>query len=116
MQSFIGLRNLVSEPNCYKNPESTSSIVLVLTNSSSSFQNPCVIKTGLPDFHKMTNIVMKTKTFHKLKPKLIYYQDYSMFSSHKFRKELLSKLSMEIISNTSNGLKNLLESCDWCSR
>ena len=111
MQSFFGLRNLISEPTCYKNPESTSSIVLILTNSSLSFQNSCVIKTGLPDFHKMTNTVMKTTTFHKLKPKLIYYQDYSMFSSHKFRKELLSKLSMEIISNTSNGLKNFLESC-----
>ena len=86
MQSFLelyGLRNLISEPTCYKNPEKPSSIDLILTNSSSSFQNSCAIETGLSNFHKMTITVMKT-TFHKLKPKLIYYGDYKMFSNDKF--------------------------------
>ena len=79
----------------------------VLTNSSSRFQNSCAIETGLSDFHKMTIMVMKT-TFQKLKPKLIYYRDYNMFSNDKFREELFSKLSMENISNTSNSLENVL--------
>ena len=89
MQSFhelYGLRNLISEPTCYKNPEKPSSIDLILTNSSSSFQNSRAIETGLSDFHKMTITVMKT-TFQKLKPKLIYYRDYSRFSNDKFREE-----------------------------
>ena len=79
----------------------------VLTNSSSRFQSSCAIETGLSDFHKMTIMVMKT-TFQKLKPKLIYYRDYNMFSNDKFREELSSKLSMENISNTSNSLENFL--------
>ena len=89
MQSFhelYSLRNLISEPTCYKNPEEPTSTDLILTNSSSSFQNSCAIETGLSDFHKMAITVMKT-TFQKLKPKLIYYQDYIRFSNDKFREE-----------------------------
>ena len=85
MQSFLelyGLRNLISEPICYKNPEKPSNIDLILTNSSSSFQNFFAIETGLSDFHKITITVIKT-TFQTLKPKLIYYRDYSMFSNDK---------------------------------
>ena len=70
---------------------------------TSHLQNSCEIETGLSDFHKMVITVMKT-TFQNLKSKLIFYRDYSMFSNDKSREELLSKLSMENISNTSNGL------------
>ena len=80
---------------------------LILTNSSSSFQNSCAIETGMSDFHNMTITVMKT-IFQKLKPKLIYYRDYSMFSNDKFGEELLSKSSMENISKTSTGLEKIL--------
>ena len=38
---------------------------VILTSSSSSFQNSCAIGAGLSDFHKMTITVMKT-TFQKL--------------------------------------------------
>ena len=107
IQSFLELyvlRNLISELTCYGNPEKHSSIDPILTNSLSSFQNSSAIEAGLSDFHKMTITVMKT-TFHKLKLKLIYYRDFSMFSNDKFREELLSKLSMGN-SNPSNGLEN----------
>ena len=111
MQSFLelyGLRNLIPEPACYNNPEKPSSSGLCLTNSSSSFRNSCAIETGLSDFQKMTITVMKT-TFQKLKPKLIYYRDYSMFSKDTFREKLLSKSSMQNISSTINGLENVLQ-------
>ena len=79
MQSFLklyGLRNLISEPACYKIPKKFSSIDLILTNcSSSSFHNSCAIETRLFDFHKMNITAMKT-TFQKLKPKLIYCRDF----------------------------------------
>ena len=68
-----------------------SIIGLILTNSLSSFQNSCAINWS--DFHKMTITVIKT-TFQKLKPRLIYYRDYSMFSNDKCR-EPLSQISME---------------------
>ena len=51
---------------------------------------------------------MKT-TFQKLKPKITYYRNYKMYSNDKFREELLSKLSMENIRNTSNGLEKFLQ-------
>ena len=111
MESFLelyGLRNLIPEPACYNNPEKPSSSGLSLTNSSSSFRNSCAIETGLSDFQKMTITVMKT-TFQKLKPKLIYYRDYSMFSKDKFREKLSSKSSMQNISSTINGLENVLQ-------
>ena len=63
IRSFLelyGLRNLISEPTCYKNPENPSSINLIVRNSSSRFQNSCAIETGQSDFHKMTITVMKT--------------------------------------------------------
>ena len=106
MQSFLELYGhtvLISEPPCYKYPERFSSIDLILTNSSSSFKNSFAIETCLSDFHEVTITVMKT-TFKKLKPKLIYYQDYSMFSNDKFGEESSYNLSMENISNKSNGL------------
>ena len=83
MQSFHELyvpRNLISEPTCYKNQEKPASIDLILTNSSSSFRNSCAREDGL-------NI-----TFQKLKPKLIYYWVYSMFSNDKFKEKLFVQI------------------------
>ena len=114
MQPFLelyGLRNLISEPACHKIPRKFSSIDLILANSSSSsFQNSCAIETRLSDFRKMTIMAMKM-TFQNLKPKLIYGRDYSVFSNNKFRQERRSKLSMENISNRSNGLEYFLQIC-----
>ena len=66
--------------------------------------------TWYTDFDQMTITVMKT-SFPKLKPRLFYYRDYSMFSNDTFIEECLSKLSMDNISNTSNGLENVLQIC-----
>ena len=51
------LSSLIKEPTCYNNLQNSSCIDLILTNSPYSFQNSCVIETGLSDFQKM--IVMK---------------------------------------------------------
>ena len=53
-------KSLIKDPTCFKNPESPSSIDLILTNNPYSFQNSWVIETGLSDFHKMIVSVMKT--------------------------------------------------------
>ena len=47
------LKNLIKVPTCFKNPESPTSIDVMLTNSCRSFPNSCGIETGLSDFHKM---------------------------------------------------------------
>ena len=103
-------KSLIKDPTCFKNPENPSCIDLILTNSPYSFQNSCVIETGLSDFHKMTVSVMKT-TFQKLKPKIVNYRDYSGFSNDDFRKNLLHNLSLEIINTNSNGLEKFLQIC-----
>ena len=80
------------------------------TNSPYSFQNSCVIETGLSDFHKMTVSVMKT-TFQKLKPKIVQYRDYTKFSNDEFRKKLVENLSLQNIPTDRNGLEKFLQIC-----
>ena len=73
----------------------------MLTNSPNSFKNSCAIETGLSDFHKITETILKIKS-EKLKPRIEHYKDYKTktFSNDKFREYLLSKLSMENISTS----------------
>ena len=54
----------IKDAICYKNTENPSSIDLILTNNPRSFQNSCVIETGLLDFHRMVVTVMET-TFER---------------------------------------------------
>ena len=75
--------SLIKEPTCYKNPKTPSCIDLILPNSHYSFQNSCVIETGLSDFYKMTATVMKT-SYEKLKPRIINYRDYKNFCNDTF--------------------------------
>ena len=51
---------MINKPNCYKNLDKPTCIDLILTNRTWSFQNSCVIDTGLSDFHEMIVTVMKT--------------------------------------------------------
>ena len=53
------LRNLIKEPSCLKNPDSSTCIDLILTNKPLSFKNTYVIETGLSEFHRMIVAVMK---------------------------------------------------------
>ena len=89
-ESYI-LSSLIKEQTCYKNPRNHwlihwldhSCIDLILTNSPYSFQNSCVIETGLSDFHIMTVIVIKT-TYEKLKPRIVNYRYYKNFCNDTF--------------------------------
>ena len=77
-------QDLIKEPTCYKNPNNPKCIDLMLTSRQRSFQNSCVIDTGLFDFHKMTVIVLRSY-FIKAEPKIIMYRDYKKFSNNDFR-------------------------------
>ena len=57
------LRNLITEPACFKNPENPSSIDFILTNKHRSFQNSSVIETGLSDHQKLAPVVIKYRHF-----------------------------------------------------
>ena len=84
---------MINKPTCYKNPDRPSCIALILTNCPRSFQNSCVIETGLSDFHKMVVTVMKT-TYRKLEPRIVYYRDFRYFCNNSLRnlyKKLFNK-------------------------
>ena len=84
-------KNIVKDHTCFKSVENPSCIDLVITNSTSSFQNTTVVSTGLSDFHKMVVTVLKT-SFIKIAPKTQYFRDYKHFDSNDFKNELQRKL------------------------
>ena len=75
---------MIKGSTCYKNLNNPKCIDLRLTNKNRSFQNSCVIETGLSDFHKMTFSVLKCY-FAKAESKVIFYRDYKNFSNESFK-------------------------------
>ena len=104
------LSSLTKEPTCYKNPQNPLCIDLILTNSPYSFQNSCVIETGLSDFDKMTVTVTKT-SYEKLKPRIINYRNYKNFCNDIFQKILLDNFAAENINANCSGLEKFLQIC-----
>ena len=86
---------MINKPTCYKNPERPSCIDLFLTNCPHSFQNSCVIETGLSDFHKMVVTVMKT-TYRKLEPRIVYYCAFKCFCNNSFKESLQKAISQNL--------------------
>ena len=86
-----GLKNLIRQPTCNKNPSNPTCIDLILTNASQKLQSACVRETGLSDFHLMTVTVMRN-IFKKLKPRTINYRSYKHFSNEAYRESLLHEL------------------------
>ena len=101
--------NLVKEPTCFKNPENPSCIDLFLTNSPKSFQNTCVVSTGLSDFHKMIVTVLKM-ALPKSKPIIRQYRDFKKkFDLNIFQQELNSRLNSIENLNYSSFERTFLE-------
>ena len=80
MYSF---KNLVKDATC--NIQNFND--LMLTNRNRSFQNSCVIDTGLSDFHKITITKLRSH-LHELGPKTNHYRDYKNFWNDALRSEL----------------------------
>ena len=91
----MNAKNIVKEPTCYKSLSNPGCIDLVITNSSSSFQNTKAISTGLSDFHKMVITVLK-QTFQRSSPKELVYRDYKNFDRLTFKREIEEKLNQQI--------------------
>ena len=86
MTSFCesyNLKSIIKETTCFKNPKKPSCIDLILTKRSKSFQNTCVIETGLSDFHRMTVSVLKMY-LRKRPPKIITYRKFSYYYNANF--------------------------------
>ena len=96
--NMYSLKHLVSQKDCFKNPENPWCIDLILTNCSRSFQNTGVSKTGLSDFYKLTFTVLK-QYYPKQKPNVVFYRKYKNFHNDLFRSELENEFSNYDINN-----------------
>ena len=99
-----GLKNLIKQPTCYKNPSNPTCIDLILTNVPRSFRSTCVIETGLSDFHMMTLTAMR-KGLKKFQPRIINHRSYKHFSNEAYRQSLIDKLSQEKFVNDDDGFQ-----------
>ena len=86
------LKNIVTGPTCFKSPINPSSVDVILTNKSRSFQNSTNIETGLSDFHLMTICTMRS-FFPKQIPIVVKYRSYRQYNSVAFNDDLQYKLS-----------------------
>ena len=87
------LSNLIKELTCFKNPENPSSIDVILTNKSRSFQNGEALETGLPDHHKLVVTSLKSLV-NKKKPVVIKYRDFTKYDAAEFRTDLYRNLRL----------------------
>ena len=109
MKSFCenyNLKSLIKQPTCYKNSNKPTCINLILTNVSRMFQSTCVLETGLSDFYPMAVTVM-SKTFEKMRPRIINYRSYKYFSNEKFRVCLMNNLPNQLFVNNNDGLQKI---------
>ena len=102
--------SMKNKPTCYKNHEKPSCIDLILTNCPCSFQNSCVIQTGLSDFHKMVATVMKG-TLGKSKLSTSITTFFTMILSGSFYKISFHRICKVIMmtKNFSVSCKNVLD-------
>ena len=56
---IYNLKNLIKDKTCFKSPNKSGCIDLIITNRPKRFPNYMVIATGLSDFHKMCITVME---------------------------------------------------------
>ena len=96
-----GLKTLINEPTCYKNPNNP--IDLVTTNM------PKIFETKLWDFHKMIFTALKV-SFRK-KPRVLNYRKYKFYDNNIFREQFLTKLDHVYVSKQDNSLKGFQEKC-----
>ena len=95
------LKNLISEPTCYKNYINPTCIDLIFTNRPTYFQHSTTFETGISDFHKMVITVMKTQ-FRKNPPKIVLYRDYRNYSKSSFHDELNQAMIAQNLYEVSN--------------
>ena len=99
-----GLKNLIRQPTCYKNPSHPVRIDLILTNVPRSFQSTFVVETGVSDFHLM-NLTVMTKSFRTNQSKIINYRSYKKFFNEKYRETLINNLSKQNVVNNDDGFQ-----------
>ena len=91
----ISSKVLRGEPNCYKILINLNCTDLVVTNSSSSFQNTKTISTNLSHFHKIVIIVLK-QDFQRSSPMELAYRNYINFDRLTFKRKMEEYLHQQV--------------------
>ena len=91
----MNAKHIIKKRTCFKSLSNPSCIDLVITNSSSIFQNTKAISTGLSGFHTMVVSILK-HTFHRSTLKELVYRDYKNVDRVIFKRELEDKLNQQI--------------------
>ena len=91
--SSYGLHSLNKQPTCYKHPQISSHIDLILTNKAKSLQSTWALEAGSSDCYRMTISVIKMH-FPKL-PQVISYRAFKKFENERFMNSLQSVLKSQ---------------------
>ena len=102
------LKNLITEPTCFKNPEKPTIIDLILTNNPKCLPHSYTYETGIFDFHKITATAI-TVILKMQKPKIIFYRNYKNFDKKSFKEYL--KLSLEAYDPSEFAVKDFQNVC-----
>ena len=86
---MYSLKNLITEPTCYENPNNPCSIDVILTNRVNSSYSSTAIETS--DHHKMTLTVLKA-CVPKKEPVTVNYRSYKKFVEESFKNDLINNL------------------------
>ena len=89
--TFYNFKSLISKSTCYKNPDNSSCIHLILTNCPNYFQNSSAFETGLSDFHKLILTLFKSEISQQ-RPNIVSYRNYKRFDSQIFKSEISKKM------------------------
>ena len=88
----MNAKNTVKERTCFRSLSNPGCIDLIITNSSSNFQNVKAISAGLSDFHKIFGSILKHTSYRFAHTKLVC-RDYKNFDRVIFKRELEDKLN-----------------------
>ena len=89
--NLYNLKNLLKQNTCFKIPDKTICIDLILTNCPRSFQNTDTFEIGLLYFHKLTFTVLKQYS-PKQKPKVVIHRQNKNFRNNYFSIKLENAL------------------------
>ena len=89
--TFYNFKSLISKSTCYKNPDNSSCIHLILTNCPNYFQNSSAFETGLSDFHKLILTLFKSEISQQ-RSNIVSYRNYKRFDSQIFKSEISKKM------------------------
>ena len=70
---FFNLEHLIKKPTYFKGSPSCTD--LIITNRKAYFKKVCMLETGIPDFHKLTAVSLKSQIL-KASPKRKLYKAF----------------------------------------